>query len=669
MIQLGETTIKIQTVEIKNFKSFRELKIDLEPYFNVFTGINNSGKTNLLEAISLWHKCFTKLIRQAGRSYKEFYSKGDYILGNTQEKYFPYETIKTVRSANIEDIFYQCDPKNNIELILTFCKKFQSQSILKTIEIGFRIKTSGMNYVIELINYNNYNFAEFNQFFKNFPEPINASFSSPVAAIQEYERFITPPQIIESIQKRASIEVIRNRLYSLYQNNLRDSSLYDQFINDLSYILFDNQKKIEFFIKSDIRQDTLVFIHYKLEYRDIEKDICLLGSGTLQIILILLNLYAPEQEKDLNLILFDEPDSHIHRDIQKRLIETVTIFSNKTQIFLTTHNETLIRQIPLHQLFHLENNSNHHYTALGNQNLLSIEPKLKGIYPSLTNPIISSLGNSNGLDFINAIEANRIIFVEGQDDAKVIHLLLHHRIPKNTNKYIFWVLGGISRIFEDLPSYKKVFQLIKNQQTLWEKSVLICVRDFLNNEHRQNIIENLTNNFGLKIYMLFAYTFEATLLTDLNKLSYLLIKWLKAQDNSLTINLQELFSNLQNSYLSLDSILETDFINNDQYIENICYKTRDIRDKLRRKELLGKNDKTINENDIQLQSKYRDYLTIIKNSKEFYKITNKKEVEKIINSAISPYNINYNIEDDFIDLINLVDRQTWFSEWDFLINI
>ena len=68
-------------------------------------------------------------------------------------------------------------------------------------------------------------------------------------------------------------------------------SLYNNFISDLSYILFNNQEQIEFFTSSDIQKDTRVIINYKLNSRDTEKDIALLGSGTLQIIEILLNLY------------------------------------------------------------------------------------------------------------------------------------------------------------------------------------------------------------------------------------------------------------------------------------------------------------------------------------------------------------------------------------------
>ena len=655
--------MKISKIQIKNFKSFQDVTVDLDPDFNVFTGVNNSGKTNLLEAIALWHECFNKLIRQAGKGYKELYKKGDYILGHTTEKYFPYETIKTVRTSNIDDIFYQRDTTAPIELSINLNK------VDINLEIGFSIKTSGLNYVIELLNYNQYNFRGFNEFFENFPNPISASFASPVATIRTEERFVTRPQIIESIQKRESVEVVRNRLYNLYYDTTRNENLYNKFILDLSYILFDGDKKIEFFPKSDIQKDIKSVIYYKIESRDIEKDISLLGSGTLQIIVILLNLYAPEKTRDLNLILFDEPDSHIHRDIQKRLIDTVLRFSTNTQIFLTTHNETLIRQVPLHQLFHIENRPQYNYNALSRQELL-VEPRFKGIYPSALNPIISSLGNSNGLDFINAVEADKIIFVEGQDDAKAIYTLLQNNtIGINTKKYSFWVMGGVSQIFKDLPSYKKIFQLIRNQQNLWQKSVLIFDRDFLNDDHKNLILSNLDNRFGLPTYIPRAYTFESILLTDFDKLGRLLFLWLNRQQNSISVDAVRLAEGLQQAYLSYMNPKLQQLLNDDEAFEKIIYQCRSVRDKLKSDDMLGTNDKSITENDVQLSTAYRNYFNQILNTRDFYKYAKKDDVQAIINQVISPHNIAFNIEQDFIALLECVDRSTWFEEWDFLTRL
>jgi len=581
---------------------------------DVFTGVNNSGKTNLLEAIALWHECFNKLIRQAGKGYKESYKKGDYILGHTTEKYFPYETIKTVRTSNIDDIFYQRDTTAPMELSINLNK------VDINLEIGFSIKTSGLNYVIELLNYSQYNFRGFNEFFENFPNPISASFASPVATIRTEERFVTRPQIIESIQKRESVEVVRNRLYNLYYNTTGNENLYDNFIGDLSYILFNNEKRIEFFPKSDIQKDIKSVIDYKIESKDIEKDISLLGSGTLQIIVILLNLYAPEKTRDLNLILFDEPDSHIHRDIQKRLIDTVLRFSTNTQIFLTTHNETLIRQVPpLYQLFHIENRPNYHYTSVvKDEQSLDVGSRFKGIYPSSLNPIISSLGNSNGLDVINAIEADHILFVEGQDDAKAIYTLLQKMtLGVNTKKYVFWVIGGVSQIFKDLPSYKKIFQLIRNQQNLWQKSVLIFDRDFLNDEHKNLILSNLNNRFGLPTYIPSAYTFESILLTDFDKLGRLLFLWLNRQQNSISVDAVRLAQGLQQAYLNYMNPKLQQLLNDNEAFEQIIYQCGSVRDKLKSDDMLGTNDRSIPETDVQLSTAYRNYFNRILNTQDF----------------------------------------------------
>ena len=655
--------MKISKIQIKNFKSFQNVTVDLDPDFNVFTGVNNSGKTNLLEAIALWHECFNKLIRQAGKGYKELYKKGDYILGHTTEKYFPYETIKTVRSSNIDDIFYQRDTTDPIELSINLNK------VDINLEIGFSIKTSGLNYVIELLSYNQYNFRGFNEFFENFPNPISASFASPVATIRTEERFVTRPQIIESIQKRESVEVVHNRLYNLYYDTTRNENLYDNFIGDLSYILFNNEKRIEFFPKSDIKKDIKSVIDYKIESQDIEKDISLLGSGTLQIIVILLNLYAPEKTRDLNLILFDEPDSHIHRDIQKRLIDTVLRFSTNTQIFLTTHNESLIRQVSLHQLFHLENRPQYNYNALSRQEL-PVEPRFKGIYPSALNPIISSLGNSNGLDFINAVEADKIIFVEGQDDAKAIYTLLQkNTIGINTKKYSFWVMGGVSQIFKDLPSYKKIFQLIKNQQNLWQKSVLIFDRDFLNDNHKNLIINNLNNRFNLPTYIPSAYTFESILFTDFDKLGRLLFLWLSHQQNSISVDAVSLAQGLKQAYLNYMNPKLQQLLNDNKAFEQISYQCRSIRDKLKSDDMLGTNDRSIPENDVKLSTAYRNYFNQILNTRDFYKYAKKDDVQAIINQVISPHNMAFNIEQDFIALLECVDRSTWFEEWDFLTRL
>ncbi len=649
----------IQKIQIKNFKAFQDVTINLNSDVNIFTGKNNSGKTTILEAVALWHECFNKLIRQAGRATNN-YKKGDYILGNTQEKYFPFNEINSVRSPNFEDIFYQQQKNDKVEIIA----KLKHEEV--DLEIGFEIGSSGLNYVIVLMNYSTYNFTKFNDSFVQFPSPIGLYYASPVSTIRQQERFVTNPQILEAIQIRESASILRNRLYSLYHNK-RNLSLYESFLSDLSYILFDNQQGIEFYINSNIQKNTRVIVDFRIHPRDTEKDISLLGSGTLQIIEILLNLYSPEQNTDFNLILLDEPDSHIHYDIQKRLLSILTKFSQqRNQLLITTHNEALIRSSNLHHLFHLENTANHVYQSLNNTQIQNLDPRFKGIYPMATNPIISSLGNTNGLDFINAIEADRLIFVEGQDDARAIYLLLQKGVsPRNTKKYVFWVLNGISHVFKELLSYKTVFSAIKNNKTLWEKSFLIIDRDFLSDEHCQIIKEKMQEKLGLESYITEAYTLEATLLTDLNKLGRLLTKWV-SNTYSQNIDQSNLINSLESSYQSILQNLQTNYLDNDKWIEEATYRYRTVRDDLN---MIFPKSKIIPFNDVQLTVFYRDYLKKGINNQEFFKITRKPEVSKIINESLQPYDITFDLEEDFMDLLQMIDKSTWFDAWDFLLGL
>lgn len=671
--------IKLKTLQVKNFKSFQDVTIHLDPDFNVFTGVNNSGKTNLLEAISLWHECFNLLIRQAQRNSSKNsqtrYQKGDYILGTTQDKYFTYEQIKTVRSVYIDDIFYLSDYRNATEIILNFEKN--TDAGIQSLNIGFQIKRSGTNsthYMIELVDYNHYDFTNFNQFFSTLPHPISSTFVSPVSAIPGVERYLMNPQIVESIQKRQSIEVIRNRIFNLDIQRTRSRSrenLYENFIQDLSDILFQGDRQIEFFVESDPDRDVNVIINYKLGAQDTPKDIALLGSGTLQIIAILLSLYAPEQRTDLNLILFDEPDSHIHRDIQKRLLDKLSRFSPQSQIFLTTHNESFIRQVSLNHLFHIEKRSQAVIYSLASQTI-RVSQHFKGIYPSSLTPVIASLGETNGLDFINAIEADRIIFVEGADDAQAIYSLLQKNvIGINTKKYSFWVLGGINHIFKNISDYKTVFQAIKNEKTLWDKSILVFDKDFLTDSDRIAIVEGFTHqSLKIKTYIASAYTWESILLTDLNICASLLNKWVSAYHSQVRITIVDLHQKLRDHYdklkTQIQARLEDQNAAGKKELEQIHYRYSSLKRDLGQQ---GLGDLIQGKNDVSLVNLFNAYYQDCLEQGEFFKLANKEDVEFVLANTLAPYGLHFSIEDNFLELIDCVDRSTWFPDWNFITRL
>ena len=43
--------MKINHIELKNFRNYKDCSVDFAPFINIFIGKNAQGKTNLLEAI------------------------------------------------------------------------------------------------------------------------------------------------------------------------------------------------------------------------------------------------------------------------------------------------------------------------------------------------------------------------------------------------------------------------------------------------------------------------------------------------------------------------------------------------------------------------------------------------------------------------------------------
>ncbi len=646
----------IHKFQIKNFKSIKDITLFFNKDLNILTGVNNSGKTTVLEALSLWQECFSKLITEAKRAEKG-YKRGDYVLGPSYNKYFPFNEINSVRSPNFEDIFYQRVKKNAILLALTLIDEYEIELC-----IPFSISSSGSNYVIALQNYSSYNHRAFNDYFANLPNPISLIYSTPVSQISLEEDFVTDPIIKEQLLVRKSETVLRNRLYRIISG--LDAVLNEAFQNDLNYVLYNSEKKIEFKSETNIQKDAKAVVLCKVGSKDVFKDLSLLGSGTLQIIGILLNIHLKSLNKtDLNIVLLDEPDSHIHRDIQRRLVEVFNKYGKGLQTFLTTHNEALIRSAAPYQVFHLEGKSTGEIKSIH----FDIDPghlglHFKGIMPSNLTPVIRSIGNTTGLDFINALEADRLVFVEGEDDAKVFRILLNQQL-NNRTKYMFWVLGGISEVFENILSYKVVFSELKNGTSLWDKSVLVFDKDELSNEHKDLFTQKFKEKLGIETYCANSYTFESTLFSDLRKTAKLLSKLIE-KAIAKVVSEQDIFDDLELNYLNYDAALVAKF--NNEFHKNTYYRYKNSKVE-KTAQVFGQ--KSVNMDEHTFVSYVRNYFDETLKKQEYYKLMDKTDVENVIKQTIDKHGINFSIESDFIEIIKLVDKSTWIAEWDFLNKI
>jgi AAA15 family ATPase/GTPase len=649
----------LSKLQIKNFKSFENVSFDFHPKVNVLTGVNNAGKTTALEAIALWYECYKKLIRQApGSGTDRIYISGDYILGMANWQYFPASSFTSVRSPNYNDIFTNLQ-KGTIELTATF----QSQNdATKNLDISIQLGSSdGGNYKIFCKNFKTLNYRLFNDrlFLKDPQDGIQLTYASPIAQVMPIEEKQMVSKIKFLKQSRSSSQVFRNRLRQLESRRNGD---FDRFVGELKAILTNNgTEDIKFTFGTDANDlNEVVTIQIG---RDTPKDLSLLGSGTLQIIELLLSLF--EENRDLSLILLDEPDSHIHHSMQRRLLNTLENFSPNGQVFLTTHNESLIRAAKPEWVFHLEQPPQNHYQPIINQSVMGIK---KGFQPTLYSPIILNLTGGNTLDFIQALESDKLILVEGRDDAARCQKILSLR-TSDTQRYAYWSSGGVDSYFMQLGAMKSIFENIKNRQSLWQKSILIMDKDDMTDMQRQNIIDGFTNTVGIKTHIWASYNFESVLLTDFNKLSDFLAAFIKSRSISIVdINAETIKARLETAALTALEELKT-LYESEKELKFIIGKIQSRRNVFTNKPF-GINLRNVFEEDIDLKIRLVDYYKSCFSLPNMHKICRKEQLEWIIKEALAPNNIPFTLEQDFDDLFSFVKNSaTLIDGYRFMLTI
>lgn len=647
----------IERIHIKNFKSFEDVIINCNSTLNVFTGVNNAGKTTVLEAISLWLECFNTLIYETKTNRKNLaFKKGDFIFSYAQKiRYKSFEEVDSVRSPNYESIFFELDRKNTIKIAITLIEAGES------VEIPFKLKAGkGMLYEFLLDDKDSFDYGAFNNFFQNFPHPISIIYASPIAALQPIEDYVTIPKIKEAVRQRNSTLFLRNRLVNLYNE---PSNRYQEFLQNLSLILngtLNSTSSIQFDFLSDFNKDVRVIIKVKLSSKAPFIDLSMVGSGTLQIIEILLAMY--QEQNDFNIILLDEPDSHIHRDIQKRLFKIIAANTYNTQVFGTTHNESLIRSLSPKNLFHLQRESKARYKPIYSDNIKGVS---KGLQPSYHIKILESLGSESALDLVNAIEADKLILVEGRDDAQYIQAILDTKYINNYTNIMYWSFKGVDEIFENIKVYQTFFKQIKNTVTLWDKSVLVFDKDKMTQEHKTKLGPKMEAKLKIPIFIWNVYTIEASILTEIDKFVLLLSQYFSKVHNVLSINIS-----------AIQTVVETEI---KQIAQNKLKELEDnnISDgnyhwlKNRREKLVNRLKITgVFESDGRLQPVFNNWAKNKLNTNQIEHLATKDDVHQIIKSVAKSLSLTFEdkIDDYFENLIRQANFTIWFKEWDNMID-
>lgn len=372
----------IDKLVLKNFKKVKDETFHFQN-FDLVVGSNNSGKSTALQALAIWQYCVDqfRLARKKG-------SRGIQIVlpnftalplpefnllwtDRTDREYKPKADGKTQLYIYIEiDVFWT--NKNGEE------KNFNVQLRYQSPQSVYAIPKNGW-----------INFTELD----TQGELPRIVYVPPFSGLEPHEQWIDDGNIRQNVGKAQPGSVLRNLLFRVVDRDglkIKDNKEWQEISTRIKewFGVELIPPKYEKGISTEIR------VEYKHNGRVF--DIISGGSGFHQILTLLAFFYGyPE----INTILFDEPDAHLHINLQRKII---SYFKQKKdiQFIIATHSEEFIKGTDVNSIISVL--SGHPHRIVSNDE------------------IIEALSNVDNIDIIRTQDNPYILYIEGEDDERLL---------------------------------------------------------------------------------------------------------------------------------------------------------------------------------------------------------------------------------------------------------
>lgn len=325
--------MRINTITLKNFKTFKKITIHCDENFNVIIGPNNIGKSTIIEAILLWQACLKLFVQE---------KNNNKLHVGYKDRYLSFSELFFIRITNDSDLFYSNKKSSSIMLSLSI--KGEVYNLAFNIGKPESIKDSyfKINYKDSIPDFERFT-AIITESQNNFINSIFTYQTKPISQIIKNEPFYNNAQILKKISLAKSNELIRNKILKSKKKNSAIVKERFEYLEEKIHNVLGVNYSIKW--KNDNQNDD-EYVRITIKEEDEkEVEIALMGSGFLQIVEIFSTLqFINHNENCLNIILIDEPDSHIHSNLQVNLLNELLKETN-LQIFIITHNDRLIDNV------------------------------------------------------------------------------------------------------------------------------------------------------------------------------------------------------------------------------------------------------------------------------------------------------------------------------------
>jgi hypothetical protein len=419
--------LMIRKLILKNFKKVKE-ETFLFNNFDLIVGANNSGKSTALQALAIWQYCVDQfsLSRRKG-------SRGiQVVLPNFTALPLPeFNLLWTDRLGQtgknyiyIEIDVYWHDEQNNEQ---NFCVMLRYQSPQSVFAIPQE------------------DWANFTQKvgMSSFPRVV---YVPPFSGLEPHEKWMGDGNVRQNVGKAQPGSVLRNLLYRVIDRagiKVKDNKDWTEIVSQIKE-WFDVELLAP---QYDPATSTEIIVEYKSNKKVF--DIISGGSGFHQIVTLMAFLYG---YPDATTILFDEPDAHLHVNLQRQIINYFKQ-QNKIQFLVATHSEEFIRGVDINSVL----------------SVLSGKPRRV----DSNNAVIAALSEVDNIDIVRTQDHAYILYIEGEDDERILSAWAN-TLGKTEiyQKFYPYVLGGSTKK-EMLEKAKKHFKALKEIVPNLKQAILL----------------------------------------------------------------------------------------------------------------------------------------------------------------------------------------------------
>lgn len=330
----------LNSLEIRNFRNLKELKINSLGSVNLFTGKNNTGKSTLLEAVAFYAtkgdlNFLYQLLNERGENYKQNDATKDATEVNIKalssffsNRNIGFKQIDSLSVGTIENTLFGEQRSNESFVAIRFVKYFDE--VINEVENDLNQPLRRKRVILEnevdglLVDY-------------RIGLEVRSGSSSYIFSLDRERpyrlllRTISTPENYQFIRTKNIDREINGKLWDNITLSEKES-----YVIDALRIIEPDVERIAF-IEESPRERTAVV---KLKSNSSVLPLKSMGDGINRILTIILALV----NSDNGFLLIDEFENGLHYSVQEKLWEIIFALSEKlnVQVFATTHSEDCI---------------------------------------------------------------------------------------------------------------------------------------------------------------------------------------------------------------------------------------------------------------------------------------------------------------------------------------